>query len=175
MRCRGFSLIELMVTVAIVAILVAIGLPSFQSSMRSNRVATGTNELMASFSLARTEAIRSPGGAAICSTQNGNACGGDWNDGWMVWVDMDGDGLPTGADDRVLRYTQGKQRLDVQIDAPGGAAEAVTIRFDNRGRRIGQLRTLSLEPEDCPAGQELVRNLELGATGQVTIIKEACS
>ena len=49
------------------------------------------------------------------------------------------------------------------------------MRFDNRGRRIGQVRTLSVEPEDCPAGQELVRNLALGATGQVTITKEACS
>ena len=175
MQSRGFSLIELMVTVAIVAILVAIGLPSFQSSMRSNRVATGTNELMASLSLARTEAIRSPGGAAICSTQNGTACGGDWNEGWMVWVDMDGDGQPTGADDRVLRYIQSKSKLDVQIAAPGGAAEAVTLRFDNRGRRIGQVRTLSVEPEDCRVGRELVRNLTLGATGQVTITKEACS
>src|SRR5690554_2596394 len=106
MRQRGFSLIELMVTVAIVANLVAIGLPSFQSSMRSNRVATGTNELMASFALARTEASRSPGGAAICSTENGTACGGGWNDGWMVWIDMDGDGLPTCDDDRILRYIE---------------------------------------------------------------------
>lgn len=174
MRSRGFSLIELMVTVAIVAILVAIGLPSFQSSMRSNRVATGTNELMASFALARTEAIRSPGGAAICSTQNGVACGGNWNNGWMVWVDGDGDGMPTGDDDRVLRYVQGKPKLDVQINAPGGSAEAVTIRFDNRGRRMGQVRTLSLRPEDCPAGQGLVRNLGLSATGQATVTKDEC-
>ena len=174
MRQRGFSLIELMVTVAIVAILVAIGLPSFQASMRSYGVATGANELMASFALARTEALRSPGGAGICSTLDGIACGGDWNDGWMVWVDMDGDGAPTGANDRVLRHIEGKDNLKLEVTAPGGAAEAVTIRFDNRGRRVGQARTLSLSPEDCPAGHDLVRNVALGATGQASVTKGAC-
>lgn len=175
MRQWGFSLIELMVVVAITAILLAIGLPSFQGALRSNLVTTTANELMSSFALARTEALRSPGGAAICSTDDGTACGGDWNDGWMVWVDMDGDGLPSGDDDRVLRYVEGNQKLVTDIDAPGGSAEAVTIRFDNRGRRIGQARTLSVMPEECPGEQQLVRNLELGATGQVKVIKGACS
>src|SRR5690606_27267414 len=104
--------------------LLTIGLPSFQGSLRSNRVATATNELMSSFALARSEAIRSPGGAAICSTEDGTTCGGDWNDGWMVWIDMDGDGLPTGANDRVLRYIETNSKLDVTMAADGGAAEA---------------------------------------------------
>lgn len=175
MRQWGFSLIELMVVVAITAILLAIGLPSFQGVLRSNLVTTTTNELMSSFALARTEALRSPGGAAICSTDDGTACGGDWNDGWMVWIDMDGDGLPNGDDDRVLRYVEGNQKLVTDVDAAGGGAEAITIRFDNRGRRIGQVRTLSVMPEECPGEQQLVRNLELGATGQVKVTKDKCS
>ena len=175
MRQWGFSLIELMVTVAVLAILVAIGLPSFQGSMRSNRVATSTNELLASFSLARSEAIRSPGGAAICSTENGTSCGGSWNDGWMVWIDMNGDGLVTGADDRVLRYIETDSKLDLAMAADGGAAEGVTIRFDTRGRRIGAPRTITIEPETCPAGHDLVRDVSVSATGQVTVAKENCT
>ena len=172
MRCRGFSLIELMVVVAITAILLTIGLPSFQGSLRSNRVATVTNELMSSFTLARSEAIRSPGGAAICSTDDGTSCGGTWNDGWMVWIDMDGDGLPDGTDDRVLRYIETNSKLLLTMTTDG---DDVTIRFDRLGRRIGADRTLTVEPEVCPTGHDLVRDLDLSPTGQVRITKSECT
>src|SRR5690606_34707752 len=145
-----------------------IGLPSFQGSLRSNRVATATNELMSSFALARSEAIRSPGGAAICSTEDGTTCGGDWNDGWMVWIDMDGDGLPDGANDRVLRHVETNRNLVLTMEASGGSSEAATIRFDRLGRRVGGERTVTVEPDVCPAGHDLVRDLELSPTGQVT-------
>ena len=175
MRQQGFSLIELMVTVAIVAILVAIGLPSFQSSLRSNRVATSTNELLASFALARSEAVRSPGGAAICSTTNGTSCGGDWNDGWMVWIDMDGDGAPTGSDDRVVRYIETNPKLLLGMEADGGAAEEILVRFDARGRRIGSPRQIVLQPDECPSGHNLVRKVTIGATGQASVARDDCS
>src|SRR5690554_4349780 len=114
MRQRGFSLIELMVTVALLAILLAMGLPSFQGSLRSNRVATATNELIAAINLARIEAMRSPNGAALCASDDGSTCatGASWNDGWLVWVSGDGDNLPTGVEDQVLRYVQGRGSLD---------------------------------------------------------------
>lgn len=57
-RQNGFTLVELMVTVAVLAILSTIAYPSFQSTIRSNRVATTTNELIASLALARSEAIK---------------------------------------------------------------------------------------------------------------------
>lgn len=175
MRSRGFSLIELMVVVAITAILLAIGLPSFQGSLRSNRVATATNELMASFALARAEAIRSPGGAVICTSEDGANCGGTWNDGWMVWVDMDGDGLPTGEDDLVLRYIQPSSKLLVSVVADAGGGEATTIEFDRMGRRVGSRRVATVESDVCPTGHNLVRELELGVTGQVVMTRSDCS
>lgn len=175
MRQRGFSLIELMVVVAITAILLTIGLPSFQGSLRSNRVATATNELMSSFALARSEAIRSPGGAAICSTEDGTTCGGEWNDGWMVWIDLDGDGSPDGADDRVLRHIETNSKLELTMDSEVAGNEAITIRFDRLGRRIGGDRTVTVEPDVCPDGHDLVRDLDLSATGQVRITRRNCT
>lgn len=166
MRYRGFSLIELMVTIAILAILVAIGLPSFQGSMRSNLVATGTNELMASLALARSEAIRSPGGAGICASQDGESCGGTWNDGWIVWSDLDGDGEP-GEDDRVLRYIEGIARLDIELAAD-------TILFDRRGRADAQ-RQFDIQPETCPGGHELVRELVVMSTGRASVTRSSCT
>ena len=76
----GFSLIELMVVIAIVAVLLTLGLPSFQSSLRSNRIATTSTELLASLALARSEAVRSTRGGGVCSkpqcvfAQYGRSC-----------------------------------------------------------------------------------------------------
>ena len=171
MRCRGFSLIELMVTIAVLAILLAIGLPSFQGSMRSNLVATGTNEFIASLSLARSEAIRSPGGAGICASTNGTACNGaSWNDGWIVWSDLDGNGSPGGLNDRVLRHVEGIAKLSIEPDD----ADIRTILFDPRGR-AGAPVGFTIQSEVCPTGHTLKRDLTLTTVGQVRIERNQCS
>ena len=166
-RQTGFTLVELMITIAVAAVLLAIALPSFQQSLRSNRVATATNEMIGALSLARSEAIRNNGGGAVCSSANGTACGGNWSDGWLAWADTNGNGA-LDAGERVLRYSQGNARLAVTNS--GG-----TVSFDSRGRRraVGD-QTLTLRPDEC-ASQPLQRTLTINASGQVTTVKGACS
>lgn len=177
MRARrgdsGFSMVELMVTVAIVAILAAIAFPSFESSLRSNSVATASNELNGGLALARSEALRNPAGAFICSSTNGTTCGGDWNDGWIVWSDINGDGALTAAD-RVLRYVVSNDRLTTTATAAGPGA-TTSLRFDRRGRLLGGGRTITMQPASCPAGVELVRQFSVLPTGQVTVLRSACA
>lgn len=169
----GFTLLELMVTVAIVAILLAVGLPSFEGILRSNRVATSTNDLMASISLARSEATRNPTGAAICTSSDGVACGGTWNNGWMVWIDVDGDGTPD-AGERVVRYTQGNPKLAL-TSAPS-AGSATLILFDARGR-VADNRTITfgLQPSTCATTLRLRRQLVVQRTGSVRITRGYCT
>lgn len=175
-RTKGFTLVELIVTIAIVAILLAVALPSFEGSMRSNRVATASNELLASIALARSEAMQSPGGAAICTTSNGTACNGaSWNDGWMVWIDMNGDGSPTGVNDRVVRHVAALPKVAFSAAAPGGAAAANKVRFDRRGRAIDNQVAIELEPDVCPAGAMLRREFTLSPTGQTRMQRVTCS
>jgi type IV fimbrial biogenesis protein FimT len=171
----GFTMVELMIVIAIVAILLAIALPSFQGSLRSNRVATTSNELMASVALARSEAVRNARGGGLCASADGAACGGSWNDGWMVWIDDDGDGAPGGANDRVVRVNQGKDQLALASTVTAGAGAADTILFDGRGReRDNTARRLTVESTPCPAGSELIRNVDINAAGQVRIARDTC-
>lgn len=174
-RVSGFTLVELMITIAVLAVLVAIGLPSFQGSLRSNRVTATTNELIASISLARSEALRNPAGAVMCTTTNGATCGGSWNDGWMVWLDANGDGNPGGPNDRVLRHVQGKNHMQLTGSSPGGAAFATRIAFDHRGRVDAHDRTLVVQPTSCPSGVELVRTIAISRAGQARFSKGPCS
>ena len=166
-RQSGFTLVELMITIAIVAILAALALPSFQQSMRSNRAATATNEMIGALSLARSEAIRNSGGGAVRSSADGTSCGGGWSDGWLVWADTNGNGtLDTG--ETVLRYGQGHPRLTVSN--AGG-----TVAFDGRGRRTAATgQSVTIRPDEC-GGQPLQRTLTINASGQITTAKEACS
>ncbi|QOY63525.1 GspH/FimT family pseudopilin [Lysobacter sp. H21R4] len=160
----GFTLVELMVAIAIVAILAAIAFPSFQPTIRSNRLATATNQLTSSFSLARSEAIKNTRGGGVCSSANGTSCSGatDWSQGWLVWSDTNDTGVFEAATDTVLRYSQGPRSVIVS-----GPASADAIRFDRRGRLIGAADIpLSIQPDEC-GGQNLRRALVVTRIGQI--------
>ena len=164
-QTKGFTLVELMIVVTIVAVLAAIALPSFQSSMRSTRVATTSNELMAAMALARSEAIRSTRGAGVCTSADGFTCGGDWNSGWLVWTDTVTSNGVMDAGEPVARYVQAKENLVV-------SGSAVILGFDARGRSMAGAQTIGLHPKDVT---EPARCVRVTVTGQVRIEKNACS
>ena len=86
---RGFTLLELMVTLSIAGIILAIGVPSFRSVMQNQRMTTATNEMVTSLNLAKSEAIKRVVYVSICKSSNGVTCGAagtSWNDGWIVFA-----------------------------------------------------------------------------------------
>jgi len=95
----GFTLIELMITLAIVGILLTVGVPSLKTFMQSNQLIAATNELVSALHVARSEAIKLNTKVSVCSSSNGTGCSGssDWKNGWVVFVDADGDLAGTGA------------------------------------------------------------------------------
>lgn len=164
----GFTLVELMIVLAVLAITAAIAFPSFQGTLRSNRIATTTNSMLGSLSLARSEAIKNSHGAGVCASKAGATCdGATWGDGWLVWSDADGDGA-LSANETVIQYTQGKPKLQ-------GDAGALTIAFDSRGRRRASGdQSIVLRPDECGSAP-LQRTLRVTPTGQVKIDKEPCT
>nr|WP_255516315.1 GspH/FimT family pseudopilin [Luteimonas suaedae] len=161
-----------MVTIVILGVVLAIGFPNFQVSIRSNRVATASNELLASLSLARSEAIRNPGGAGFCASTAGTDCDGSWGDGWMVWIDADGNRLPGGVNDRVVRFVEARDTLNITTDADED--EDDSIFFDHQGRKVGAGLEFTISSVPCPAGQQLSRQLRLSSTGQAAITPMDC-
>ncbi len=95
----GFTLIELMITVSIVAILLTVGVPSLKTFMQGNQLIASTNELVSAIHVARSEAIKLNSKVSICSSNNGTSCSGSssWKEGWIVFVDADDNLTGTGA------------------------------------------------------------------------------
>lgn len=91
----GFTLIELMVTLAVAAVVLTLGVPSFQQTIQNNRLVTQANNLIAALNMARSEAIKRGTNVTLCKRNSaGTACNnaGNWEGGWLLFTDLNGNG-----------------------------------------------------------------------------------
>jgi len=139
----GFTLIELMVTLAIAAILIAVAAPNFSTMTQNNRISSQTNLIIAAFTFARSEAVKRS--ATINVTATNAIASDEWGAGWTVSVDG-------GADLKIFPALEGSSTLDStgNISAfqylPIGRA-SVTDTFDLCDGRTGEVgRQLTILP-----------------------------
>lgn len=134
-RYHGFTLIELVVTVAVLAIIVAMAAPSFTSMINSNRLATNTNELVASVQLAKMESLRRGMRVGVCESSNGTTCtdGDSWAQ-WITIADIDRDDDFDAADE-VLRVSTARVPVQVRVSADvGDNGNRIEFRADGLAR-----------------------------------------
>ena len=134
-RNRGFTLIELVVTVSVLAIIVAMAVPSFTSLINANRLATNANELVAAVQLAKMESLRRGMRVGVCESSNGTTCtdGDNWAQ-WITIADVDRDDDFDAADE-VLRV--GTARVPVQVRVSGNIGDngnRIEFRADGLAR-----------------------------------------
>ncbi len=156
---NGFTLYELLITMLIVGVVLGLGVPNLAAFTANSRLSSTANDLHASFQLARSEAARSKTNITICASANsfsaGANCGGTWDQGYIVFVDDDGDLNRAGATETVLR-AHGEIATDVVMsiandatyfsyastglgrgDVGGNIAVTQVVMCDDRGNIVG--------------------------------------
>lgn len=106
-KYSGFTLVELFVVLAIVSIVMAFGMPSFNEFVKNDRLSTQINLLIGHLAYARSEAVLRAQPVGLCASSNSTSCTGSWSEGWLVYVDADSNGGYNAVADTILRVSQG--------------------------------------------------------------------
>lgn len=112
----GFTLIELMVTLAVAAIMLALAVPSFTTAFNQNRLAGTSNDILASLQGARMEAVRRNVRTVMCRSTDGATCsaGAQWT-GWITYADTNRNGALNAGE--LLQVGTVRQPLQVRVSA----------------------------------------------------------
>ncbi len=124
----GFTLIEMMVAVAVlITLLSAAALGYFSLVSRGTRDAV-LSDLSFTLSLARTEAVKRSATVSVCPSADGDACGGTWSDGWLMFVNDDADDPPArDGTEAIIRLFQ-TGRSGYTVASTAGIASGVSFR-----------------------------------------------
>lgn len=159
---NGFSLIELLVALAIAAVLLAVALPSMRGLLGEGRISAATNDLVYGLQLARSEAIKRAAPAMLCPSAAPLAAAPTcddtaWSNGWIVVADANGDGALTAADEVV----QQREALEPGLSFTPAATITRGVRFDAAGG--------SVDAVGAPRPGDILIELDDGDQRRITV------
>lgn len=173
----GFTLVELLIGIAIVAILAAVAAPSFHNLVQNGRVSAQADRLMSALQLLRMEAIKRNRTVRLCQSSSGYTCdGSSWGDGWLMWVDTEGDGSLEAEDSQeVIRYFE---PISDQVLLTNSRSSLTWIGYRGDGTPVGSTGMANSTWSFCPSSgdDELGREIVISRTGRARRFKGAdCS
>jgi len=165
---RGFTLLELMLTVTVAGILVAVGLPSYRYITNSNRIAGEVNGLLGDIQFARGEAIKDGLPVTICTSANGISCAAStaWATGWIVFNDPNAN-QAVDAGEVVRRYQQALKPGDT-LSANNNIS---AITFNREGFALGLPGTVTITLHEPTSNAQWTRCLQVTIVGQLSVIR----
>jgi type IV fimbrial biogenesis protein FimT len=163
MKQHGFTIIELLVTLAILALLVGIGLPSMQETVKQNRIQGILENFSTAIKYTRSEAVGQRANVSICASSNQSSCTGSWQQGWIIFSDVDGAGDFDSGTDTLLRVGEAIETgYTLSFDY---SSSPTSITFSGRGSTTGHTGTIKL----CEPGKvaKYARGIILQRTGSL--------
>lgn len=163
----GFTIVEIMIAIAILAILTALAFPSLQQFMARNELVGSSNALITGINLARTEAVTRSTAVGICPSTDGLGCAGDaWGSGFLVFVDNNNNGNIDGGE-VLIRAESGYNNTAIAIVGTGGLNTGFTFTADGIRSAVAGAGTIDLNHTSAANGIQIIVN----NTGQVTSAK----
>lgn len=174
----GFTLVELLLTIAILGALSMVALPAFNEMIRTNRLTVTTNQLIGTLSLARSEAVKQGRNVTLCQrlTSGAETCEtsstltGTWSPGWVIFKgDMDGDPDPDSDSDviQVREALKGGVVLSVVDDTTNSATDFITFAANGR---VNRRTTLTI----CDPNLGRAKQVFIGNTGRLRSGDSTC-
>ena len=171
---RGFSLVELMVVMAIAGILAAAATPAFTSIINNNRLASAANELTATLQNARMEATRRGKRVVVCPSDDGATCttGVRWK-GWISFEDTNGDAALSSGES-ILRSNVLSPPLEMISSSNVSADSRIVFRHDGFAYNKDRTQLMSGTMRACiktASPPQNARDVTVGVGGRVAVTK----
>jgi type IV fimbrial biogenesis protein FimT len=163
-RVSGYTMVELIVTVAVGSVLLMIAVPTFFWVTNSNRIAAEINGLLGDMQFGRAEAVKEGTPVTVCVSSNGTSCAGvnTWQSGWIVFSDVNGNAV-VDPGDVILRIQKPFTSTDTFVAS--NAVSAVT--FNRDGYANGIAAGTLIELHDQTNNHNWTRCLAINLVGQI--------
>lgn len=173
---RGFTLVEMMVTIAIVAIMLALAAPAMQQFVAQKAVSSASDELVSALRFARSEALKRSAPVSICGNSGGTDAGSakcsttnDWTKGWIIFADRDSDGAFTNGTDELLRVQQAFTQKFTG-PTPGGAGGYVEFVATGLALNAQQFTFTPNVSSSNPNFKQFTRVVCVNAQGRTNVV-----
>jgi type IV fimbrial biogenesis protein FimT len=162
---RGLTVLELMVVLAVSAILMAVAAPSFMPIAQSNRTLAESDLLLGALKVAKAEALKQGLPVAVCASTDGSTCSGSasWQAGWITYLDVNGNKVRNTATDTLIKVQGDLPGSDTLVASPSTSV----VAFSRDGFALNQGSAVTWTIKTSPASNSATRCLVLGVVGRL--------